>query len=306
MKSNSIISNLSKINKKEDFDVDFNDNINLLSNNHSVLKIGKKDNNINTALNHEHKDRKSINNDYLYNKYPIYYFLKDINLLIYYDLFLENNIYDFNKLITKLKNDLVTLSKEDFQKIGIIIPGHIYRIITKLEIDCGKIRKEIPNYLLYQRNIINNIYSNSVDGIDDSGYYCLGCCEQKNMKNIINNSKTDGNILELDNWLNKIGLLKYRNNFIFNGFDFLTYFILQMFSSIPIDEYIIKNELGINNENDADIILLQLNKEVKYILKKLRNKEKRIKNNYNIKGNEDYENEIILSSRSSKNDCQII
>ena len=112
--------------------------------------------------------------------------------------------------------------------------------------------------------------------------------------------------IELDNWLNKMGLLKYRNNFIFNGFDYVTYFILQMFSSIPIDEYIVKNELGINNENDADIILLQLNKEVKYILKKLRNKEKRIKNNYNIKGNEDYENEIILSSRSSKNDCQII
>ena len=311
MKTNSIISNLSKINKKEDFDVskiiDLNDNTSICSNNHSALKIGKKDNNINKGLSHENKDRKTINNnDYFYNKHPIYYFLKDINLLIYYDLFLENNIYDFNKLIIKLRNDLFSLSKEDFQKIGIIIPGHIYRIITKLEIDCGKIKKDISNYLLYQRNINNNIYSNSVDGIDDSGYYCVGCCEQKNIKNNLNNSKEDAKILELDNWLNKMGLLKYRNNFIFNGFDYVTYFILQMFSSIPIDEYIVKNELGINNENDADIILLQLNKEVKYILKKLRNKEKRIKNNYNIKGNEDYENEIILSSRSSKNDCQII
>ena len=311
MKTNSIISNLSKINKKEDFDAskitDLNDNISLCSNNHSILKIGKKNNNFNKALSHEHKDRKSINNkDYFYNKYPIYYFLKDINLLIYYDLFIENNIHDFNKLITKIKNDLFSLSKEDFQKIGIIIPGHIYRIITKLEIDCGKIRKDISNYLLYQRNINNNIYSNSVNGIDDSGYYCVGCCEQKNIKNILNNSKTDSKILELDNWLNKMGLLKYRNNFIFNGFDYVTYFILQMFSSIPIDENIVKNELGINNENDADIILLQLNKEVKSILNKIRNKEKRINNNYILKGNEDYGNDIILSSKSSKNDCQII
>ena len=311
MKTNSIISNLSKINKKEDFDeskiIDLNDNISLCSNNNSVLKIDKKANNINKNLSHEHKGRKSNNNiEQLYNKYPIYYFLKDINLLIYYDLFLENNIYDFNNLITKIKNDLFTLSKEDFQKIGIIIPGHIYRIITKLEIDCGKIRKDISNYLLYQRNINSNIYSNSVDGIDDSGYYCVGCCEQKNIKSILNNSKTSGKILELDNWLNKMGLLKYRNNFIFNGFDYMSYFILQMFSSIPIDEYIVKNELGINNDNDADIILLQLNKEVKYILNKLKNKEKRFANNYNIQGNEDCKNDIILSTKSSKNDCQII
>ena len=95
MKTNSIISNLSKINKKEDFDVskiiDLNDNTSICSNNHSALKIGKKDNNINKGLSHENKDRKTINNnDYFYNKHPIYYFLKDINLLIYYDLFLEN------------------------------------------------------------------------------------------------------------------------------------------------------------------------------------------------------------------------
>ena len=46
-----------------------------------------------------------------------------------------------------------------------------------------------------------------------------------------------------------------------------------MFSSIPIDENILKEDLGINTPNDIDIILLQLNKDVKYILSKIqRNK----------------------------------
>jgi hypothetical protein len=41
-----------------------------------------------------------------------------------------------------------------------------------------------------------------------------------------------------------------------------------MFSSIPIDDHILKEELGINNDKDRDIILLQLNEDTKYIIQK--------------------------------------
>ena len=41
-----------------------------------------------------------------------------------------------------------------------------------------------------------------------------------------------------------------------------------MFSSIPIDENILKDELNINNINDRDLILLQINKDIKYIIQK--------------------------------------
>ena len=62
----------------------------------------------------------------------------------------------------------------------------------------------------------------------------------------------------------------YKDNFIKNGFDYFEYFILQMFSSIPIDENILKDELKIDNIKDRDFILLQINKDIKYIIKKAR------------------------------------
>ena len=41
-----------------------------------------------------------------------------------------------------------------------------------------------------------------------------------------------------------------------------------MFSTIPVDDYIIREELKIENDKDRDIILLRLNKDVKYIMQK--------------------------------------
>ena len=35
------------------------------------------------------------------------------------------------------------ITKNDIQKIDILIPGNIYRIITKLEIDSGKINEKM-------------------------------------------------------------------------------------------------------------------------------------------------------------------
>ena len=298
----SMILNLSKINKKEDFNlsklIELNNNYSLNTNKNNSFNNNKK-NYINKDLNHNNNNN---NKNTFYNKYPIYYWLKDINLLSYYNLFIENNIYNFDTLILKLKNDLFSLKKEDFEKIGINTPGHIYRIITKLEVNSGKIKKDIYNFLIDQKYINSTIYSNSVEGINDSDYYCIGCFEQENEKNFSNIQK-NGKVFELENWLNKIGLLKYKKNFINNGFDIFTYFILQMFSSIPIDEKIIKEELEIHNENDVDIILLQLNKEVKYILHKL---EKDQINKNNNKGKEKFVNKLLIKNNSSKLDCQII
>ena len=41
-----------------------------------------------------------------------------------------------------------------------------------------------------------------------------------------------------------------------------------MFSSIPIDDNILKDDIGIKNVKDRDFILLQINKDIKYIIRK--------------------------------------
>ncbi len=187
-------------------------------------------------------------------------------------------MYSFDKLINKLKNGSFALTKEDFKKIGINKPGHIYRIIIKLEMDSGSIKKEIYDSLFFNKKINNSIFTNSTDILlNESVYYCVGCCEQNNNYNSFCNKKYNIDNSKLENWLNKIGQIKYINNFINNGFDILSFFILQMFSSVPIDENIIKKDLGIEKDEDIDIILLQLNKEIKNILSKskINNNKKR-------------------------------
>ena len=205
--------------------------------------------------------------------YPIYDWLKEINLICYYNLFIEKKIFNLDSIIYNLKNGLCNITKNDILKIGITLPGHIYRIITKMEIDSEKINNQISNLLLGKKNLSSdgeiNILKNSI-------VYCCGCCSINNQSKYF--CQNDLKKYQLEQWLSKIKMIRYKENFIKNGFDMIEYFILQMFSSIPIDENILKDELSINSINDRDFILLQINKDIKYIIQKTSsNRNKNIK-----------------------------
>ena len=214
-------------------------------------------------------------------QYPIFDWLREINLTCYYDLFIEKKIFYLDKVIYNLKNGLCNITKNDIIKLGIVIPGHIYRIIVKLEIDAEKIDNQIFLFLFGKKNLKGeeelNILKNSI-------YYFCGCCSINNQSKYLYNDNNKK--FQFDYWLNKIRMIKYKKNFEENGFDIFDYFILQMFSSIPIDENILRDDLKIESLNDRDIILLQINKDIKFIIQKL----KRIKN-YRIN------NEIILPEK---------
>ena len=104
-----------------------------------------------------------------------------------------------------------------------------------------------------------NILKNSI-------VYCCGCCSLNNQSKYLCNNNYKK--YQLEQWLSRIKMEKYKDNFINNGFDIFEYFILQMFSSIPIDENILKEELKIDSINNRDFILLQINKDIKYIIQK--------------------------------------
>ena len=198
--------------------------------------------------------------------YPIYEWLKEINLTCYYKLFIEKKIYNLDKIIYNLKKELCNITKSDILNIGITKPGHIYRIITKLEIDSEKINNQISNFLLGKKNISGN---GDINILKNSIVYCCGCCSINNQSKYYCNNN-DIKKYELEHWLGRIKMKIYKDNFINNGFDYFEYFILQMFSSIPIDENILKDELKIDNLKDRDFLLLQINKDIKYIIKKVR------------------------------------
>jgi len=223
----------------------------------------------------------SNNNIDINIKYPIYEWLKEIKLVCYYNNFITRKIYNLDKLIFNLHNGICNITKNDIENLDIKNPGHIYRIITKMEIDSERINTKIVNLILGEINNKDiNILKNSI-------YLCCGCCSLQNQSkyNYENNKK-----YQIDFWLSKLRMNKYKNNFIKNGFDLFEYFFLQMFSSIPIDDNILKDDIKIKSVKDRDFILLQINKDVKYILKKSEKMR-----------NSSLQNEIVINTDKDNN-----
>ena len=238
--------------------------------NNSLLEIIEKTNNSNIIIH----SKESL---------PIYNWLKEIDLLIYLSIFLKKKIYSLQRTISDLREKKVIITPNDIRKIGINIPGHIYRIFTKLELDAGLIDKQIYNYLILLKTQEEEKYkrfNKEKDGEESSQsiYECGGCtcCSLKRSHVKIRidkkNSTEINPILNLDKWLININMYKYKQNFIKNGFDKIEFFILQMFSSIPLEEKIFEKEMNIDNNNDIDLFILQLNKDVKIISNKFKKK----------------------------------
>ena len=215
---------------------------------------------------------------------PIYKWLKEIDLLVYLPLFLKKRIFSFQKVISDLKSKKIIITPNKIKKLGIETPGHIYRIFVKLELDAELIDKRIYEYLLSLKKDEEKSIEikpapkeneESINSVYDCGG-CGGCCSIKQAsikvridRPIIGENKV---FVSLDKWLENINMIKYKENFIQYGFDKIEFFILQMFSSIPLEEKIIEKEMNIDNNNDIDMFILQLNKDVKLISHKMKKK----------------------------------
>jgi hypothetical protein len=230
-------------------------------------------------------------------KYPILEWLNEINLSCYSPLFIKKKIYVIQKIVNRMKKGKIKITPKDIYKIGITIPGHIYRIFVKLELDSGiidkKIMEIIENKKYGTKNEEINILNNSI-------YNLCGCCSLKERSRSTYKKKKD-NSYEIEQWLIDINMIKYKQNFIENGFDKFEYFFLQMFGNFPIDSNILKDSIGITNEKDRDLILLQLQKEVKYLTLKSRNS----KNNSILKIDKKHETNFKENNKDSQ-ECSII
>ena len=197
-------------------------------------------------------------------KYPIYDWLLSIDLPQYSNLFIQKKIYDLTKIINAMKKGKIKMTPKDIKKIGVKTPGHIYRIFVQLELDSGIIDKKIYDFIEKKKN---EPKEEEINILNNSIYNICGCCSLKE-KARSTCKKKKNNIYDLDQWLLNINMIKYKINFIENGFDKFEYFFLQMFGSVPIDFNILKNSLNIDSEKDRDLILLQLQKDVKYLAMK--------------------------------------
>ena len=178
--------------------------------------------------------------------------LADINLSFYYQNFYEANIY-INELINKMKETENKKQLYEFieNTFHIHIPGHIYRILLKLEVDAGLLDKKISHFLIEEndenRIKINNLKPSLLLNKYNSCAYFLNYYGYNN-SSIIKS--------KLKYFLKKYHLLNLYYNYNQNGFDIINFVLLQMFSNYySIDDNILENCFHIYNINDRFLVM---------------------------------------------------
>lgn len=277
----------------------------------------EEDNNINeniTSLANEvvnnTNNLKDIDNN-INNSYNIMKrWLKSIELQNYFDNFVNNDIYDVNQLINRMKSNHTRLGINDIESLlKIDKKGYSYRILVKLEADAGIIEPKITKFMLKDVNIFDDNDNKSINNLRlsiSNEYKCFGCCKINFLKSEKKN--------DLKCFLLRYGLMDLYQNFYHNGFDLINYVILQMYSDNPLTDDILENNFHIYNYERRSLLLKALMAEMKKINFFLSSNE------YNNSQNKDiikYENIIFEDKKEYKsiyygqtshkncNDCMI-
>ena len=266
--------------------------------------------NYNNYNNNSFKNNNNINssfiiNDYYNNKYQINSYkitqnnkliqfrdwLISCDLLCYYNTLVKNHMYNIDKYIENIRqNKISTISFKDIQEYGIRKPGHIFRLLIKLQIDAGKIDYNLYKFII-DKFSVNTMTNNGAMTTTYNEVNCFGlnCCLSNNNTNINNkrtNSINDNDIMYYDifSFLKVNNLLKFKENFIHNGFDQIDFILIQLFSKYSFNKKILNDYMHIYLEEDKN-----------YILKILYKEKKKICNLLGIQFNDDEIKKIIYS-----------
>ena len=185
------------------------------------------------------------------------YWLDNLNLAEYLDNFIQNDFFDINILINQMNNPEHKLNYDSLESLlKIHKPGHIYRIFSALEISAGIINPNIGDFLV-KKNSRNNSNKNKNDlKLSVSREINSSCVNCFRINFLFSQKKND-----LNGFLSRYNLLKFYQNFYHNGFELINYVMAQMYSSDPIDEFILENCFHIYEKKDREKVLKCLLKE---------------------------------------------
>ena len=262
--NNEMSNNISINNKNNISEFKYADNY-LNNNDKSSNYIISNDNskiNINELINEG-----SLNNP-KNNLSSLKYWLNSIELINYYPNFVNNGIYDISDLIEKMKSYQTKLKYENIENnLKIRKPGHIYRILCRLEVDANLVDNKVTKFMLKNSKIFNKNGFYLSGGFDNDknmhllishDYQCLGCCKtNKKFSNLVKN--------DLKTFLKRYNLLNFYQNFYHNGFELIEYVILQMYGGYPINDEILENCFHVYEEEQRKRILKAIVSEMKKI-----------------------------------------
>jgi len=206
------------------------------------------------------------------------------DLLFYYNLLIKNKLYDINQYIEDIKTNKKIISYKSVEDLGIKKPGHIYRFLLKVKLDSNMLDPYIYNSVIdkYSRTSLNDIKIS----MSNSGYR-IGCCcfrdsnlrlEKRSINSGLDFTENSNDIFA---FLKKLDLLKFKENFVHNGFDQVEYIMIQLFSEYKFDKDILNEYLHIYSDEDK-----------KKVIYKLYNEKKNLCQEYNIKYDEKEDEDI--------------
>ena len=222
------------------------------------------------------------------------------DLLCYYNTLVKNNVYNIDKYIDNIRhNKINVISFKDIEEFGIKKPGHIFRLLLKLQIDAGKIDYNLYKFIT-EKFSVNTMSNNNPMTTSYNELKCFGlnCCSSNNNNNYnnkkINNTINENEIIYFDifSFLKVNNLLKFKENFIHNGFDQIDYILIQLFSRYCFNKKILNDYMHIYLDEDKN-----------YILKILYREKKNICSTLGLQYDEDEINKILYTeNRSSLNE----
>ena len=226
-------------------------------NNNSNILLTDRNSNINNIMNQSNNIIKNIPVNMLLRLRD---WLISCDLLCYYNILIENNMYDIDKVINDLQNNKLNISYKEIEDLGIRKPGHIFRLLLKLEIDSGILDNNLFNYILSKFNMSSSISNNIILTSSITDINCCGICNKnKNYQSYIKRNDCPYN--DIFSFLKYKDLWKYKENFLHNGFDQLEYVLLQLFSKYPYDKDVMNDCFHIYNDNDKIYVLNKLYEE---------------------------------------------
>ena len=291
-------------------------NNNDISKNKNISEFKYVDNIVNSNYMNNSNDNSNININEIMNEdsnnsknilSALKYWLSNIDLINYYPNFINNSIFDISNLIESMKSYQTKLKFENIESnLKIRKPGHIYRILCRLEVDANLIDNKVTKFLLKNDKIFNKdeYYlnggleknNNNLNLLISQDYQCLGCC--KTNKTFSNMAKND-----LKSFLKRYGLMNYYQNFYHNGFELIEYVMLQMYGGYPINDDILENCFHVYDEEQRKTILKAIVCEMKKINQFLVSEEY---NNYQNIDLVKYENIVFSGSNENNEETKIV
>jgi len=248
--NNNYINNLKNIPINHNFKYNY---LNPYINSNNSKEGFESDESNTSNINNKIKELKNISTKKLIR---LREFLISCDLLCYYNLLLSNHMYNIDSYINDIKQGLSSITYDDIEKIGIKKPGHIFRILIRLEIDAGLIDNNLFNYITEKINF-NSVTSTVALTSSISEVFCCGInlCENNTNHNKIKMRNNAIYFNDLSSFLRAHDIVRFKGNFMHNGFDRIEYIIIQLFTKYAFDKNILNEYLHVYIDGDKNQLL---------------------------------------------------